>query len=71
MEKGKITDLLTKYYDGVSTLEEERSLYEYFGSGAVSEEFFIDRDIFLALPSMSVSHTPDQGFEERIGCKII
>ncbi len=46
-----IRKLLDRFYLGETTLEEERSLHEYFSSTNVSEEFIPDRDLFRSMDS--------------------
>ena len=46
MDLKKIRTLLEKYYNGESTLDEEKILREYFNSELVDNEFVADKDIF-------------------------
>jgi len=46
MDLKKIKALLEKFYNGESTLEEEKILREYFNSDNVAREFAADKDIF-------------------------
>ena len=47
MDQKKVKILLEKFYNGDSTLEEEKLLKEYFSSEPVDPEFIADKDIFL------------------------
>jgi hypothetical protein len=46
-----IRKLLDRFYQGETTLEEERRLQEYFSSTSVPEELIPDRDLFRSLDS--------------------
>ena len=52
MDRKKVTELLQKYYDGMSSAEEEKRLLEYFREDNVPEELDVDRLHFLALADM-------------------
>jgi hypothetical protein len=43
-----INETLSKFYQGNSTLEEERFLREYFANQNIPEEFRVERELFLA-----------------------
>jgi hypothetical protein len=45
--------ILVKYYQGETSLEEENILKKYFASELVSEEFSVDKELFVALDSNS------------------
>lgn len=47
MDLKKKRALLEKYYNGESTLEEEKLLRDYFYNQSVDQEFAADQDIFL------------------------
>lgn len=47
MDLLKIKALLEKYYNGESSIEEEKILQEYFAGDNVSAELLADRDIFI------------------------
>lgn len=47
MDLKQIKFLLEKYYNGESTLGEEKILLKYFKSDNISNEFIADKDIFL------------------------
>lgn len=46
MESHKIRPLLEKYFDGETSIEDERILKNYFSSDAVAPEFSEHKDIF-------------------------
>ena len=52
MERNQIVALLQKYYNGMSSQEEERKLLEFFTGPDVTEEFDVDQKHFLALADM-------------------
>ncbi|NOQ27813.1 MAG: hypothetical protein GQ564_20825 [Bacteroidales bacterium] len=47
MDLKKIRALLEKFYNGESTLDEEKILREYFSNELIDSEFVADKDIFL------------------------
>lgn len=47
MDLKKIRTLLEKFYNGESTLNEEKILREYFSNELIDSEFVADKDIFL------------------------
>ncbi|MCK5067089.1 MAG: hypothetical protein KAR16_06615 [Bacteroidales bacterium] len=47
----EIRKLLNRFYQGETTLEEEKRLQEYFSSTTVPEEFIPDRDLFRSMKS--------------------
>ncbi|MFZ2338626.1 MAG: hypothetical protein WAW07_02760 [Bacteroidales bacterium] len=68
MKPAEIIQLLTKYYDGNSTIEEERLLKEYFGGTGVPEELLEEQEIFRCYGSISKKDVPEPSddFEKRI-----
>ncbi|MBN2667381.1 MAG: hypothetical protein JXR67_12785 [Bacteroidales bacterium] len=68
MKPVEIIQLLTKYYDGNSTIEEERLLKEYFGGTDVPEELFEEQKIFRCYSEISDKGIPEPSadFEKRI-----
>ena len=52
MERNQINGLLQKYYEGMSSRDEERKLLDYFLGSDVPAELDIDRKHFLALADM-------------------
>lgn len=49
-----IRTLMEKFFDGTTSIAEERSLYEYFASDDVSPEFVQYRGLFAGFRSMGV-----------------
>ncbi|MBK5213792.1 MAG: hypothetical protein JJE55_09055 [Flavobacteriaceae bacterium] len=49
MESVKIKELLDAYFEGNTSLEEEKSLQGYFNSGTVADEFMQYQPIFAGL----------------------
>lgn len=47
----EIRKMLDRFYQGETSLEEERSLQEYFSSTSVPEELIPDKDLFLSFGS--------------------
>lgn len=72
MKTGDINKLLERYYDGTSTIEEERLLKEYFSGSEVSEELLVEKDIFSYLSREHGTAIPDPSpdFEKRIAAAI-
>ncbi len=68
MKPAEIIQLLTKYYDGNSTVEEERLLKDYFGGTGVPEELLEEQEIFRYYSSVSNKDVPEPSadFELRI-----
>ena len=52
MERNQVHTLLQKYYDGMTSKEEDRELLNFFRTGEVPEEFDIDKMHLLALEDM-------------------
>ena len=44
----KVRKMLERFYQGETTLEEERWLQDYLSSTTVSEEFLADKELFIA-----------------------
>lgn len=72
MKEREVKQLLDRYYDGNSTIEEERLLKEYFGGRDVVEELLGEQEIFLyySRESGSVIPDPSPDFEKRISAAI-
>jgi hypothetical protein len=66
MSTMKISRLLKKYYDGVSSAEEELILRNYFGGKNISEEFATEREIFRHYNRFALVPEPSDDFEDRI-----
>ncbi|MFP4024351.1 MAG: hypothetical protein ACLFVR_07470 [Thiohalospira sp.] len=65
MNREQIKALLEKYYNGESSLEEEKLLQEYFSSNKVDKEFAADRTIFTYASEQAkkANQIPDLGNE--------
>ena len=59
--------LLNKYYEGLTTEQEEQTLKDWLLSEDVPEEFAADRELFLQLQS-AATNEPElpEGFSERL-----
>ena len=70
MDLKKIKTLLEKYYNGETTLDEEKILREYFSKDDIDIEFIADKDIFLFnyQENKELDNTPD--LSEEIWNKI-
>ncbi|MDX9946242.1 MAG: hypothetical protein RBS38_02670 [Bacteroidales bacterium] len=68
MKPAEIIQLLTKYYDGNSTIEEERLLKEFFSGPCVPEELLDEQEIFRCYTSISNKDVPEPSadFEKKI-----
>lgn len=65
-----ILNLLSKYYSGTSTNDEEDILREYFQSEDIPEEFDTDRRLFVSLNSEAKAPSwLKKSIERRIECK--
>ena len=49
MELKVIKDLLEKYYDGATSIEEEQIIKEYFLENDVPPELSVDKELFCSL----------------------
>ena len=52
MERNQITGLLQKYYERLSSQDEEKKIMDYFLGGDVPDDLEMDRKHFLALADM-------------------
>ncbi|MDR1222426.1 MAG: hypothetical protein LBL07_06055 [Tannerella sp.] len=68
-DRNKIKQLLTAFYNGNTTREEEAFLRKFFNDPTVSEEWQADRDLFYALYDSSDIRMPE-GFSERLENRI-
>jgi len=67
MNTGEINRLLEKYYNGLSSVEEEEELRRFFREGKVTAELEDEQQIFSYLDSTgSYIPMPDESFENRI-----
>jgi len=62
----KIHKLLDRFYQGETTLEEEKMLQDYFASASVPEELMPDRDLLLAIEPDSQNLTVPDGLNKKI-----
>jgi hypothetical protein len=65
METKEVKVLLQRYFEGETSLEEERLLEEYFASGDVAVELLEYKEFFSGLNELSQSY-PDQGINNEI-----
>ena len=65
METKKIAKLLQTYFNGESTVEEERTLETYFKSGNVAEELMEYAPYFNGISELATV-TDDRNFEEEV-----
>ena len=65
METSKIAELVHKYFNGESTIEEERALENYFRSGDVAEELKEYTEFFNGISDLSNS-ADDSNIEEEV-----
>ena len=62
----EIEELLEKYYEGETSLEEERTLKDFFLSENVPMELAVHKSQFLYFAESSGDEISDQEFEERV-----
>ena len=65
METSKIAELVHKYFNGESTIEEERALENYFRSGDVAEELKEYTEFFNGISELNNS-VDDSNIEEEV-----
>ncbi len=67
-----IEQLLSAYYEGATTIEDEQTLIEYFTSETnVPSHLAVDRDIFIALNDVKINGIDvPEGLEENISATI-
>ena len=63
---GKIRKLLDRFYQGETTLEEEKILQDYFSSASVPEELMPDRDLFRTIEPASQNISVPDGLNQKI-----
>jgi len=66
MNKEELSRLIGKYYDGDSTVEEEKILRAYFSSDKVPEGYETEKMIFGSFMASGDIPEPLSGFDERI-----
>lgn len=59
MRTQHIKKLLSEFYDGITTNEQEKELYEYFSKTDIPAELMDDRKIFLACYENEVISVPE------------
>jgi len=65
MDQKEVKIILAKYYEGLTTEEEESALAEYFAGDDVAEELYIDREWFRHSGNIVVPE-PAEDFSERL-----
>ena len=66
MEENKLKELLDKYYDGVTSSEEELELKTYFSGNNVLPGYEAEKEIFSYYSGMEKIIVPSADFEMRI-----
>lgn len=69
MDSKNMNELLQKYWEGTSTLEEETTLVQYFNEGEVAEEHKAYAPVFNLIGSYRKSELPVE-FEARLHAKL-
>jgi hypothetical protein len=62
----EIRKLLDRFYSGETTLEEERTLQEYFSTASIPEEMLSERDLFRSLEPASNDVAVPEGLNQKI-----
>ena len=70
MDLQKINNLLEKFYNGATTLEEELFLTEFFLEYEVPEELQVDKELFLYTYNQKQQECLDTNFETKFFDKI-
>lgn len=66
MEPSEIKRLLSKYYDGLTSEEEERTLERFFRNEDVPAELKDEQAFFTRLHSLNATAGVPEGFDERL-----
>lgn len=66
MKQALLKELLEKYYNALTTQEEEQILIDLLSSDDLPPEYFSDRDALVALMEMATHPEPDNLFESRM-----
>lgn len=66
MNKEKLNKLLDRYYEGLSTSEEENTLREYFSGEDILPGYEAEKEIFAHFSSVRSVPEPEADFEERM-----
>lgn len=56
-QQNDIQELVNRFFEGTTTLEEERAIYDYFRSDGVSRELAPLRQMFLDMAAIRLPHT--------------
>ena len=67
----EIEELLEKYYEGATSLAEERTLKDFFLSENVPMELAVHKSQFLYFAEASADEISDKEFEERVFTEIM
>jgi hypothetical protein len=62
----KIKQLLDKFYDGQTSLEEELYLEEYFTSNSIPEELLKDKELFVSMNAVDMQVTIPGDLNSRL-----
>lgn len=66
MELKEIRKLLDKYYEGLTSLEDERLLKDFFASGDVPDDLRADKELFLYAKTRSEEIPVPENLNDRI-----
>jgi hypothetical protein len=66
MELNKVKVLLEKYYEGSTSLEEEKKLRDYFRNYTVPEELACDKELFLFSSGETETIPMSAGLEQKL-----
>lgn len=66
MKQEQLRELLERYYDALTTQEEEQLLIELLSSDDLSPEYYNERDALLAILGLATQPEPDHLFESRM-----
>jgi hypothetical protein len=67
MEPNKVKELLEKYYDGLTSLEEDMFLQDYFCQHEVPKELLVDKELFLYRSSAGLTTAlMNSGIEQKL-----
>ena len=66
MDYKKINNILDKYWEGETSLQEEETLHEYFNSGEVADELKDVQPLFVYLQEEQATQLENPKFEEEL-----
>lgn len=66
MKTQEIRDLLERYYEGKTSLYEEKTLKEYFQQEIVPEELLAEREVFMVFSESKRDEVLDEKFDDEI-----